>query len=88
MGLIWIKPNPPPRAAIATHSSGWPEVSMAETEKLSVEKALGKIREADERKAKAERMSEKTSELDEEIARMRAQRLRLEGLQRRSKKPD
>jgi hypothetical protein len=61
---------------------------MAETTKLSVEKALGKIREADMQKSKNTRMDEEIAELDEETKRMRAQRLRLERLQRRSTKPD
>ena len=59
---------------------------MAETSKLSVEKALNKIREADMQKS--ETMDEKIAELDEETKRMRAQRLRLERHQRRSKKPE
>jgi hypothetical protein len=59
---------------------------MAETTKLSVEKALGKLREADARKSKITRHEEQIDALDEEIERMRAQRLRLEALQRRSAK--
>lgn len=51
---------------------------MAETTKLSVEKALGKIRRGDELKSKDESRSEKMDALDEEISRMRAQRQRLE----------
>ncbi len=61
---------------------------MAETTKLSVEKALGKLRRSDELKSKHERLDEKIDELDEDIKRMRAQRLRLERHQRRSIKPD
>lgn len=61
---------------------------MAETPKLSVEKALNKIREADMQTSKASRMDKELAELDEETKRMRAQRLRLERHQRRSKKPD
>jgi len=61
---------------------------MAETSKLSVEKALNKIREGDMQKSKTTRMDEGLAELDEETKRMRAQRLRLERHQRRSKKPD
>jgi hypothetical protein len=61
---------------------------MAETSKLSVEKALNKIREADMQTSKASRMDEQLAELDEETKRMRAQRLRLERHQRRSKKPE
>ena len=55
---------------------------MAETTKLSVEKALNKLREGDEPKSKKERLDEKDAKLDEEIGRMRAQRLRLERHQR------
>ncbi|WP_314956114.1 hypothetical protein [Bradyrhizobium cosmicum] len=51
---------------------------MADTSKLSVEKALEKIRESDQPKSKNSRLDEKTEALNEEIKRMRAQRLRLE----------
>ena len=61
---------------------------MAETTKLSVEKALEKLRGGDEPKSKSVRLDEKIDELDEDIKRMRAQRLRLERHQRRSTKPD
>ena len=54
--------------------------------KLSVEKALQKIRSADALKSKNERRDEEIDALDEEINRMRAQRLRLEGHQQRSTK--
>jgi hypothetical protein len=57
---------------------------MAETERLSVQKALNKIREADAQKSNSE---DKIDALKEETRRMRAQRLRLEGHQRRSTKP-
>ena len=50
---------------------------MAETTKLSVEKALEKLREADPKTKDALR-DEKIDELNEEIKRMKAQRLRLE----------
>ena len=59
---------------------------MAETPKLSVEKALQKIRSADALKSKNERRDEEIDALDEEINRMRAQRLRLEGHHQRSTK--
>jgi hypothetical protein len=49
---------------------------MADTPKLSVAKALEKLRKSDP-KSKNERHDEIMSELDEEIKRMRAQRLRL-----------
>jgi hypothetical protein len=51
---------------------------MAETSKLSVEKALEKLRASDPPKSKNARRDEKMDALDEEIKRMRAQRLRLE----------
>jgi hypothetical protein len=57
---------------------------MAGTTKVSVEKALNKIREADMQKSETTRTDEEIAELDESIKRMRAQRLRLESLQRRS----
>ena len=50
---------------------------MAEINKLSVEKTLNKIR-ADDAKQSKEAFNDKIDVLDEEIARMRAQRLRLE----------
>lgn len=56
---------------------------MAETSKLSVEKALEKLRGSDPPKSKGARLDEKIDELDEEIKRMRAQRLRLERHQRK-----
>jgi hypothetical protein len=57
---------------------------MAETTKLSVEKALEKLRGSESPKTKNERLDEKADALDEEIKRMRAQRLRLD--QRRRKR--
>jgi hypothetical protein len=61
---------------------------MAETTKLSVEKALEKLRGGNKQKSKNVRLDEKIEDLDEDIKRMRAQRLRLERHQRRSTKPD
>jgi hypothetical protein len=58
--------------------------TMAETTKLSVEKALEKLRRSDSPKSKNMRLDDKIDTLDEEIKRMRAQRLRLD--QRRSKR--
>ena len=49
---------------------------MAEINKLSPEKALKKLRESDV--PRNAQLDEKTAELDEEIRRMREQRLRLE----------
>ncbi len=51
---------------------------MADPGKLSVEKALQKMRESDQAKSKNSRLEEESDALDEEIRRMRAQRLRLE----------
>jgi len=56
---------------------------MAGTTKLSVEKALEKLRCSDPPKSKGARQDEKMEVLDEEIKRMRAQRLRLEPQKRR-----
>lgn len=56
---------------------------MAETRKLSVEQALNKIRADEAPKSRSERRDEKMDELDDEIKRMRAQRLRLERHQRK-----
>jgi hypothetical protein len=47
-------------------------------DKLSVEKALEKIRRSDPQRSKGERRDDETAVLDEEIKRMRAQRLRLD----------
>jgi uncharacterized small protein (DUF1192 family) len=59
---------------------------MAGTTKLSVEKALNKLREADARQSKSTRHQEQIDALQEEIKRMKAQRLRLEGRQPRTNK--
>jgi hypothetical protein len=61
-------------------------VAMAETPKLSVEKALEKMRKADAQQSRSEQRDDDIAKLNEEIERMRAQRLRLERHQR--KKPD
>jgi len=47
-------------------------------EKLSVEKALEKLRGSDEPKSRMTILDEKNKELDEEIRRLRAERRRLE----------
>jgi len=52
------------------------------TKKLSVEKTLSKLREADA-KSKSSGRDEEMAALDEEIKRMREQRLRLERHQRK-----
>ena len=59
---------------------------MAEITKLSVEKALNKLRQADMQPPASTRHQEKLEELDQEIRRMRAQRLRLDRDQRGSGK--
>lgn len=58
--------------------------AMAETPKLSVEKALEKLRAADAQKSKNARLTEKTEALEDEMKRLRAQRLRLDRHQRRT----
>jgi hypothetical protein len=60
---------------------------MAETPKLDVGKALEKLR-TDNPKSRMELIDDRLNELDEDTQRMRAQRLRLEQHQRRSKKRD
>jgi len=58
---------------------------VADSGKLSVEKALNKVRKADATpKSKSERRDEEIEALEEEIRRMREQRLRLERRQRRT----
>jgi len=54
---------------------------MADTPRLSVEKALEKLRASDPPKSNAQ-IDDKTDALNEEIKRMRAQRLRLDRSQR------
>jgi hypothetical protein len=56
---------------------------MAESKKLPVEKALNKIRAGETPKSRSEKHDEEMDVLDEEIKRMRAQRLRLERHQRK-----
>ncbi len=51
---------------------------MGNTPKLSVEKALEKLRKDDRPKSNNERRDEEMRALDEEIQRMRAQRMRLD----------
>ena len=58
---------------------------MAETSKLSVEKALNKLRGAEPRKSRMAKLDDDIDKLDEETRRMREQRLRLERHQRRRK---
>jgi hypothetical protein len=63
-------------------------ISMAETTKLSVEKALSKLREADTQKSRTAQIDEEIEAFDDETKRLREQRLRLERHQRRSIKRD
>ena len=56
---------------------------MAESKKLSVEKALNKIRSDEAAQSRSEKQDKEMDVLDEEIKRMRAQRLRLERHQRK-----
>jgi hypothetical protein len=57
---------------------------MGNIPKLSVEKALEKLRGSEPPKTQKERHDDRMGVLDEEIQRMREQRLRLERHQRRS----
>jgi hypothetical protein len=52
--------------------------AMAETTKLSVGKALEKLRDTEVPKSRMTRLNEKTYELKEEVRRLRAARHRLE----------
>jgi hypothetical protein len=61
---------------------------MARINKLSVEKALDKLRAGDAKRSKDTLLDDKIETLDEEIERMRTQRLRLEHLQRKRDKGD
>jgi|LNFM01.1.fsa_nt_gb hypothetical protein len=56
---------------------------MAEIKKLSVEQTLNKIRSDEAVKSRSERRDAEMDTLDEEIKRMRAQRLRIERRQRK-----
>ncbi|SHN71489.1 hypothetical protein [Bradyrhizobium erythrophlei] len=58
---------------------------MAEINKLSVKKALEKLRGSDRPKSKNDRLDEKDAQLDEKIKRMTEQRLRLERHRRNRK---
>jgi hypothetical protein len=51
---------------------------MADDKKLSVEKALNKIRKDEAQQTRSEKREQEMDKLDEDIARMRAQRQRLE----------
>ena len=58
------------------------ESIMAEINKLSVEKALDKLRATDPPKSRSARLDDDIEALDEETKRLRAQRMRLERRQR------
>ena len=51
---------------------------MADDKKLSVEKALNKIRKDEAQQTRSEKREQEMDKLDEDIARMRAQRQRLD----------
>ena len=51
---------------------------MGDDKKLSVEKALNKIRKDEAQQTLSEKREQEMDKLDEDIARMRAQRQRLE----------
>jgi len=51
---------------------------MGGDKKLSVEKALNKIRKDEAQQTRSEKREQEMDKLDEDIARMRAQRQRLE----------
>jgi len=59
--------------------------AMAETPKLSVEKALEKLRSADAPKSRNARRTEEIDALDDKIKRTTAQRLRVDRHQRSTK---
>ncbi len=58
---------------------------MGKINKLSVKKALEKLRESDRSPSKGAGLDEKDAQLDEKIKRMTEQRLRLESHRRRRK---
>jgi hypothetical protein len=53
-------------------------MSMADTTKLSVEKAIEKLRGKEQPQSRTEQQDDKTKALNEQIKRMRLQRLRLD----------
>ena len=55
---------------------------MADTTKLSVGKAIEKLRGTETAKTRMTRLDEKTEQVDEELQRLRAERARLERSQR------
>ena len=56
---------------------------MSGTDKLSVGKALDKLRGTEPKRAKITQLNEQIDSLDEETRRLRAQRLRIERDQKR-----
>lgn len=61
---------------------------MAEITRLSVEKALNKLRRADAPNSESTQLADKMDALGDEIKRLRAQRLRLERNKRHSTEAD
>jgi hypothetical protein len=76
--------NTLPRSVSSSSEMG----TMAQITKLSVEKALEKLRGSDARQSKDTWLKEKMDALDEETKRMRAQRMRLERHQRKRDQGD
>lgn len=84
-----IQAKRPPGIVYATSlylSASRKTAIMAEINKLSVEKALDKLRAGDAKQSKDTLFNDKIDALDEEIVRMRTQRLRLEQHQRKREK--
>ena len=71
------------RGGAAPYPDGTMGNIMAENNKLSVEKALQKIRASDAKQSKGAPFNDKIDAIGEEIERMRTQRLRLERHQRK-----
>jgi hypothetical protein len=86
-GLIWIKRSAPPALFKSWRTRSKPTEALAMTgiKKHSVEKALNELRKADAPKSQPSRQDRETAAIEEEIARMTAQRLRLERLQQKRK---
>jgi hypothetical protein len=75
MRRIWS--NPDWAAALVQMLAVWRFI-MTDTPRLSVEKALEKLRSADSAKSKNTLRTEEMDVLDDEIKRLKAQRLRLD----------
>jgi TolA-binding protein len=81
-GLAFVLAIAPPSLSRPFDWNSEPRLAMAETPRLSVEKALEKLRANDSPKSKKAQLDDKTDALNEEIKRMKAQRLRLDRSQR------